>query len=160
MDAMRRFLAVLLIVLIFAGCFSTGLKVEGTEEFKQDIQAALDLLQEKAPEHYEMVNKYLTGVELVGNDGVTAINIYRKFTMTEEAYINRRDSGYKELGLAFDLVHEATHANRMKLNLDNRNDVESEEKIAVEAEIEVAKLLEAPQELIDWLGEKKHRKWW
>lgn len=156
---MKRILAILLVVLLFSGCFTSDLKVEGTDEFKQDIHEALDLLQEKAPEHYELVVTYLKRVELV-EEGINGVDRYGRFTFTNKAYINRKESGLETISIAVTLVHEGTHAKRIKQKIFNFNDIESEEIIAVDKEIEVAKILGAPNDFINWLSENLKTRWW
>ncbi|MBA1335500.1 MAG: hypothetical protein HPY66_1125 [Firmicutes bacterium] len=65
----------------------------------------------------------------------------------------------KKYHIALTLAHEGYHAWRMKEGKMTSND-EKEEWLAVQTEKEVAKLIDAPQKIKDWLEEKFDTRYW
>jgi hypothetical protein len=136
-----------------------GMKVQGPEVFRRDIVEGLDLLREKAPEHYAMVIGNIRKVYL-SDDDFNGWRVDKTFSFSKAAYDNRLSQGpHKVYHIALDLVHEGRHAQRCNDGEDTY-DAPTEEWLAVETEKEVAKLIDAPQEIKDWLEIKYATRWW
>ena len=136
-----------------------GMKVQGPDEFRQDIVEGLDLLREKAPEHYAMVVGNIRKVYL-SDDDFNGWRLDKTFSFSKAAYKNRLSQGpHKIYHIALDLAHEGRHAQRWNDGEDT-HDTPTEEWIAVETEKEVAKLIDAPQEIKDWLETVYETRWW
>ena len=136
-----------------------GMKVQGPAEFRGDIVEGLDLLREKAPEHYAMVVGNIRKVYLTEDD-FNGWRLDKTFSFSKAAYENRISQGpHKVYHIALDLVHEGRHAQRCN-DGENTYDAPTEEWLAVETEKEVAKLIDAPQEIKDWLETVYETRWW
>jgi hypothetical protein len=171
MVIMKKILTILAVVVtvIILGVFAVdwpdpsitidGIKVQGPEEFRQDIVEGLDLLREKAPEHYAMVVGNIRKVYL-SEDDFNGWRVDKTFSFSQEAYNAINEYGeHKVYQMALSLVHEADHAQRQ--NEDEWTyDIPTEEWLAVETEKEVAKLIDAPQEIKDWLETIYETRWW
>ncbi|NSW92410.1 MAG: hypothetical protein HPY74_17385 [Firmicutes bacterium] len=136
-----------------------GLKIQGPKQFREDIVEGLDLLRDKAPEYYDMVVENVKKV-YYSEENFNGINQNRVFSFTKVAYEIRKAQGMdKVYYIALDLAHEGYHGWRMKEVKMTLND-EKEEWLAVQTEKEVAKLIDAPQEIKDWLEEKFDTRYW
>ncbi len=168
---MKKILTILAIVIavVLLGAFAIdwpdpsvtvdGMKVQGPDEFRQDIVEGLDLLREKAPEHYAMVVGNIRKVYLSEDDfNGWILNV--GFAFSQEAYDGIIDNPeYKNYYIALTLSHEGRHAQRWNDGEDT-HDIPTEEWHAVETEKEVAKLIDAPQGIKEWLETKYATKWW
>jgi hypothetical protein len=161
-------LAVVIVVVLF-GVFAVdwpdpsitvdGMKVQGPDEFRQDIVEGLDLLREKAPEHYKMVVENIRKVYL-SDDDFNGWTINKEFSFSQEAYKNRRiHKQYTVYHIALVLSHEGRHIQRHNQG-EWTYDIAQEEWHAVETEKEVAKLIGAPQGIKDWLETVYETRWW
>ena len=136
-----------------------GMKVQGPDEFRQDIVEGLGLLREKAPEHYAMVVRNIRKVYLTEDD-FYGWRLDKTFSFSQDAYdaiIEQKE--YKKYHIALTLVHEGYHAKRQG-EKEWTYDIPKEEWLAVECEKEVAELIDAPQGIKDWLETKYATKWW
>jgi hypothetical protein len=168
---MKKILTILAIVtaVVLLGAFAIdwpdpsvtidGMKVQGPDEFRQDIVEGLDLLREKAPEHYAMVVGNIRKVYLSDDDfNGWILNV--GFAFSKAAYNNRLSQGpHKIYHIALDLAHEGRHAQRWNSG-EWTSDIPTEEWHAVEAEKEVAELIDAPQGIKDWLETVYETRWW
>jgi len=110
---MKRLLIVMLIALLFTGCRSR-MKIEGTPEFKADIQQGLALIKEHSPEQYKMVLENITRVYL-DDKGFNGIHTDRSYSMDKLAHSQYAVyDEYKPYQIAAVLIHEGTHAKRIK----------------------------------------------
>jgi hypothetical protein len=136
-----------------------GMKVQGPDEFRQDIVEGLGLLREKAPEHYAMVVENIKKVYLSDDDfNGWILNV--GFAFSQEAYdVIEKYGEHKVYQMALLLAHEGRHAQRWNSG-EWSHDIPTEEWIAVETEKEVAKLIDAPQEIKDWLETVYETRWW
>jgi hypothetical protein len=133
---MKR-LAIILLAIFLAGCTAQAappkapqtnlMVVVGTDEFKADIQQGLDLLKERAPDEYKMVMENITKVYLNKEpyNGIYPDRSYRMDKYSYAEYIILDE--YKPYRIAAVLIHEGTHAQRMKKGIDKKGDPKEEE---------------------------------
>jgi hypothetical protein len=171
MVIMKKALTILAVIVAVAiiGAFAVdwpdpsitvdGMKVQGPDEFRQDIVEGLDLLREKAPEHYAMVVGNIRKVYLT-EDNFYGWRLDKTFSFSQEAYdAIKEQKDNKKYHIALTLVHEGFHAKRQS-EKEWTYDIPTEEWFAVETEKEVAKLIGAPQEIENWLATKYDTRWW
>lgn len=165
-------LCLLLIIVLLAGCTAQattqpetkpyvppGMIIEGPDQFKKDIQSGMDLLKEKAPEYYKLVNENIIKVYLNDKDE-NCIYFGKFYGMSKEAYANYTNNPKNiPYTMALALVHEGRHAERIKQGYFTRTS-EKEERIAVEAEKNAAKLMGAPPEIMEFLDIAIETRWW
>jgi hypothetical protein len=168
---MKKTLTILAIVIavVLLGAFAVdwpdpsvtidGMKVQGPDEFRADIVEGLDLLREKAPEHYKMVVENIRKVYLSDDDfNGWILNV--GFAFSQEAYdVIEKYGEHKVYQMALSLAHEGRHAQRWNSG-EWTSDIPTEEWHAVETEKEVAKLIGAPQGIKDWLETVYETRWW
>ncbi|MXY35744.1 MAG: hypothetical protein F4052_00645 [Dehalococcoidia bacterium] len=88
-----------------------GIRVEGSNEFVEQVEAALQLLSERAPEALVRVEQGIAAIRLVSSG--SGINVYSKTYLVEEEMAfapgySRRD---QVIWLAGSIVHDACHSN-------------------------------------------------
>ena len=164
---MKKLLIILTIVLL-TGCMPQfgvvgGLVLQGPDEFQKDITEGLDLLRDKAPEYYDLVIENVRKVWLNKDGDYNGVYDDNSYSMTGEAYKNcQEQEALTTYYIALTLVHEAVHLNRIKKGVDPgvEADKAKEEWFAVETEKVVAELIDAPQEIKDWLETVYASKYW
>jgi hypothetical protein len=169
---MKKILTILAIVtaVVLLGAFAIdwpdpsvtidGMKVQGPDEFRQDIVEGLDLLREKAPEHYAMV---VGNIRKVYYDETGDFNGWHKdktFSYIPLEYKKAKEYGeQKTTIIALTLAHEGHHLQRWNSG-EWTSDIPTEEWLAVETEKEVAEIIDAPQGIKDWLETVYETRWW
>lgn len=137
-----------------------GLKIQGPAQFREDIVEGLDLLRDKAPEYYDMVVGNLVKVYYDKDGYYNGMYTDCSYSMAGWAYKEYIEHEHlKVYYMALTLVHEAVHAKRWKQGVDTGNR-DTEEWFAIETEKVVAKLIEAPEVILNWSNTKYETKYW
>lgn len=166
---MKKAILIILAIVVLLAASNTpkyktikvdGMKIQGPAQFREDVTEALDMLSYKAPEHYALVVGNIKKVCYDDIGDFNGIRINRHFIFTKTAYENEAQKDEKLLLIAIMLVHEGRHAQRLKDGTLDTDNLLIEECYAVQTEKEAAKLLDAPQWLLNWLDVKLGTKYW
>lgn len=158
---MKRLIIVLLTIVLLTGCASPqfrvidGMVIQGPEQFYNDITEGLDLLKDKAPDYHALILDNVRKVWLDEKGDYNGVYDDYSYGMAGKAYEEYRAVGENiAYVMAIVLTHEAVHAQRLRQDVDTGN-AEVEEWFAVETEKVVMKLIEAPDNVRNWLSKKR-----